>query len=76
MEKHALSKSTIIKWMQSEKELYLNKHYIELKEEVSEAQEAMFYKGIQFRELVIQLFPDDINCALETFYDLSESRYT
>jgi hypothetical protein len=73
MEKHVLSKSTFIKGMQCQKALYLNKHYKELKEEVSAAQEAIFAQGTSVGELATQLFPGGVDCTPESFYDFQKA---
>jgi hypothetical protein len=73
MEKHVLSKSTFIKGMQCQKALYLNKHHKELKEEVTDAQQAIFSQGTKVGELATLLFPGGVDCSPESFYDFQKA---
>ena len=69
MEKHILSKSTFIKGMQCEKALFLNKHNRGLRDELTEAQEAIFAQGTSVGELACDLFPGGVDCTPESYYD-------
>ena len=70
---HKLSKSTYLKGLQCEKSLYLNKHHKELKDELTEAQEAIFSQGTMVGELAQDLFPGGLDVSPESFYDYTDS---
>ncbi len=55
-----LSKSLFIRGMQCHKSLYLHKYHPELKDDLSESQEALFQSGIEVGELAWGLFPDGV----------------
>ena len=61
MEKHILSKSTFIRGVQCVKSLYLNKKRPFLRDRLSDAQRAIFKRGIDVGVLAQQLFPGGIN---------------
>jgi hypothetical protein len=73
MSKHVLSKSTFIKGMQCHKALYLNKHHKELREDISEQQEAIFAQGTNVGELAQQLFPGGVDCTPESYFDFQKA---
>jgi len=73
MAKHWLSKSRFIKSIQCQKALYLGKHHPELKDEISEDQQALFSQGTSVGELATQLFPGGTDVTPESFYDFSTS---
>ena len=73
MAKHWLSKSRFIKSIQCQKALYLGKHHSELKDEISEDQQALFSQGTSVGELATQLFPGGTDVTPESFYDFSPS---
>ena len=73
MATHWLSKSRFIKSIQCQKALYLGKHHPELKDEISEEQQAKFSQGTSVGELATGLFPDGTDVTLESFYDFSAS---
>lgn len=56
-----LSKSTFLKGLQCEKALYLLKHHPELRDEISDQQQAVFDQGTDVGELARKLFPGGIN---------------
>jgi hypothetical protein len=60
-----LSKSLFMKGLQCHKALYLHKFHPELKDEVSEAQEALFQSGHEVGAYARQLFPG----GFEVFYE-------
>jgi hypothetical protein len=68
MADHVLSKSSFIKGMQCKKALYLKNHYPELKDEVSDNQQAIFDNGHYIGVLAHSLFPTGIN--LKVFFDM------
>lgn len=73
MEKHVLSKSTFIKGMQCHKALYLGKYHKNLREEISDQQEAVFSQGTRVGELARNLFPGGVDCSPESYFNFQES---
>jgi hypothetical protein len=65
---HLLSKSSFVKGLQCVKQLYLYKHFYNLRDEVSEAQQAVFDKGTDVGVLAQKLFPCGIDVAPEVAY--------
>jgi hypothetical protein len=63
MASHLLSKSTFIRGLQCEKNLYLYKYHPELADEISDAQQAIFDRGTSVGLLAQGLFPGGVNCA-------------
>ncbi len=63
MEKHILSKSTFLRGQQCLKSLYLYKHYIHLKDPISQDQKALFNRGHAIGEMAQRLFPGGINAT-------------
>ncbi len=61
MQKHLLSKSTFIRGLQCEKSLYLYTYYKDLRDPISENQQALFNRGHKVGELAWTLFPDGID---------------
>jgi len=57
MGSHLLSKSSFLKGIQCEKQLYLYKHHYDWKDPVSEEQQAIFDRGTNVGILAWQLFP-------------------
>jgi Domain of unknown function(DUF2779) len=57
MGSHLLSKSSFLKGIQCEKQLYLYKHHYDLMDPVSEEQQAIFDRGTNVGLLARQLFP-------------------
>ena len=68
MADHVLSKSSFIKGMQCKKALYLKNYYPELKDEISDNQQAIFDNGHYIGSLAHNLFPTGIN--LKNFFDM------
>ena len=56
-EKHLLSKSSFIKGLQCDKQLYLYKYHYDWMDEVSEGQQLIFDRGHEVGVLAQQLFP-------------------
>ena len=56
-EKHLLSKSSFIKGLQCDKQLYLYKYHYDWMDEISEGQQLIFNRGHQVGDLAHQLFP-------------------
>lgn len=73
MKKYVLSKSTFIRGLKCSKALYLNKHHKDLRDELSEQQEAIFEQGTRVGELAQNLFPGGIDCTPEELWNLQES---
>ena len=71
--KYYLSKSTFLKGLQCEKALYFHKHHYNLKDEITEAQQAIFDQGNLVGKLSHQLFPGGINCQPEVFYEYNKA---
>jgi predicted RecB family nuclease len=68
MADHVLSKSSFIKGMQCKKALYLKNHFPELKDGISDNQQAIFDNGHYIGALARDLFPSGIN--LKDFFDM------
>ena len=64
-----LSKSSFIKGMQCEKALFLQVYYSDLKDEISENQQARFDAGHNIGKLAQQLFPGGIDASRQDFYN-------
>jgi hypothetical protein len=73
IQRHLLSKSTFIRGCQCQKSLYLYKHFYDLRDEISEEQQAIFTRGISIGELAQQLFPNGINVQPETPFEYQKS---
>ena len=56
-EKHLLSKSSFIKGLQCDKQLYLYKYHYDWMDEVSDGQQLIFNRGHEVGKLAQQLFP-------------------
>ena len=63
MEKHLLSKSTVLSGIQCLKLLYLHKYFPDLMDEVSESQQKIFDSGKSVGVLAQSLFPGGINAS-------------
>ncbi len=63
MSSHLLSKSSFLKGIQCEKQLYLYKHHYDWRDEVTEAQQAIFDRGTDVGKLAQDLFPGGIDAA-------------
>jgi len=61
MKKFNISKSAFTKGLQCQKALYLRKHYPELEDQVSEAQQAIFDTGHNIGHLAKELFPGGVD---------------
>jgi hypothetical protein len=65
-----LSKSLFIRGLQCHKSLYLHKYHPELREEISEEQEALFQTGFEVGKYAQQLFPGGVEIPYyENSYD-------
>ena len=73
MNTHLLSKSTFIKGLQCEKQLFLYKHYPELQDKISDIQQAVFDRGHEVGRLAQQLFPGGIDASPQSFRDYSDA---
>ncbi len=72
-DKHILSKSTFMRGSQCTKSLYLHKNQPELKDEISEQQEATFDRGTSVGELARKIFPGGIDASPESSYEYQKS---
>ncbi len=63
MNKHILSKSTYLRGTQCTKSLYLNKHHPELKDPISDAQQAIFDKGHLIGQYARELFTGGVDAS-------------
>ncbi|MBS4028019.1 MAG: Dna2/Cas4 domain-containing protein [Ignavibacteriales bacterium] len=73
MNTHKLSKSTFVRGMQCDKSLYLNKHFPELRDEISDSQKAIFDKGTDVGLLARNIFPGGVDVKPETPCDYAKS---
>jgi hypothetical protein len=64
---YILSKSTFVKGNQCTKALYLNRFHKELKEEISDSQEAVYAQGTNVGLLAQELFPGGIDLSPEDY---------
>ena len=64
--KHILSKSTFIRGYQCPKSLYLYKHFPNLRDEITEQQQAVFERGTSVGELARKLFPGGVDASPDT----------
>jgi hypothetical protein len=62
-DKYLLSKSSYIKGIQCEKQLYLYKYHYDWMDEVSESQQLVFDRGHNVGELAQKLFPGGVKAA-------------
>ena len=62
-EKHIISKSSFIKGIQCDKQLYLYKYHYDLMDAVSESQQLIFNRGHDVGELAQKLFPGGIKAT-------------
>ncbi|MCK9280772.1 MAG: DUF2779 domain-containing protein [Melioribacteraceae bacterium] len=69
---YTLSKSSYIKGLQCEKQLYFYKHNYDLKDSVSEMQLAIFKKGTDTGILAQSLFPDGIDASASSHFKYKE----
>ncbi len=64
--KYQLSKSSFIKGLQCQKQLYLYKHHYDWMDPVSEQQQAIFDRGHNVGILAQQLFPGGVDASTES----------
>lgn len=69
----SLSKSTFIRGKQCVKSLYLNKHFRELKDPLSEDKKAVFQRGTDVGVLAQSLFPGGLDATPEKAFDYASS---
>ena len=62
-DKYLISKSSFIKGIQCEKQLYLYKYHYDLMDEISEGQQVIFDRGHDVGELAQHLFPGGIKAT-------------
>ncbi len=73
VQKHILSKSTFIRGCQCHKSLYMYKFHPELRDEITEAQQAIFNRGTSIGELAQQVFPGGVNMKPATPFEYQKS---
>jgi hypothetical protein len=73
MRTYRLSKSTFLRGMQCEKKMYLHHRHPGLRDEISEAQQAIFTRGIDIGILAQQLFPGGVNVKPDEYSQIQES---
>lgn len=71
--KHILSKSTFMRGCQCTKSLWLHKFKPELKDELEEAQSAIFQQGTDVGMLARQLFPGGVDASPATPFEYQQS---
>lgn len=64
MARHLLSKSSFLKGLQCEKQLYLYKYHYDWADDISEGEQAIFDRGHDVGKLAQQLFPNGVNASL------------
>ncbi len=69
---HLLSKSSFLKGLQCEKDLYLYKHHYDWADEITDSQQAIFQTGHNVGKLAQSLFPGGVDASLP-FEDHSRS---
>jgi hypothetical protein len=60
-----LSKSLFLRGLQCHKSLYLHKYHPDLRDEMTEAQEALFQSGIEVGIYAQELFPNGVEIPFE-----------
>lgn len=65
MEKHLLSKSTFLRGLQCPKSLYLYKNFIQLRDQPTADQKAIFNRGNKVGQLAQKFFPGGIDASPE-----------
>ena len=76
MRNYKLSKSSFLRGVQCEKSLYLYRHHPELRDEISEAQQAIFDRGTNVGLLAQQLFPGGEDASPEDYSKFFDSIHT
>lgn len=70
---YVLSKSSFIKGVQCQKQLYLYKYHYNLREEIDQNQQAVFTKGWEIGSLARELFPGGVDLQPESPFDYDKS---
>lgn len=73
MNTHILSKSSFLRGLQCEKQLYLFKHRPEWSDKLTDMQKAIFSRGTDVGKLAQQLYPRGIDASPKSYTDYSES---
>ena len=71
-----LSKSLFIRGLQCPKSLYLHKYHPELRDEISDEQEALFQTGFEVGKYAQQLFPGGIEIPYDETSHASQLQIT
>lgn len=72
-EKHILSKSTFMYGFQCPKRLWLHKHMPTERDEIDQAQQAIFQKGTDVGLLARELFPEGVDATPATPFEYQQS---
>lgn len=70
---YKLSKSSFLRGVQCEKSLYLNRNHPELRDEITEAKQAIFTRGTDIGLSARQLFPGGTDASPEDYTRFSDS---
>lgn len=73
MSNYQLSKSTFLKGLQCEKQLYLHKFHYDKKDQLSSAQKVKFEQGNLVGELAQKLFPNGKDASPENHFNMFDS---
>jgi len=73
MKKHVLSKSTFMRGVQCLKSLYLNRFHPELRNELTDQQQAVFDTGHKVGKLAQELFPGGIEVDIKSLRTVQEA---
>ncbi|MCJ7553550.1 MAG: DUF2779 domain-containing protein, partial [Ignavibacteriaceae bacterium] len=73
MSSYLLSKSSFIKGIQCEKQLYLYKHHYNWRDPISEEQQAVFSRGTNVGKLVQELFPGGIDLLPDNHFQFEKA---
>ncbi len=71
--RHILSKSTFMRGCQCAKSLWLHKHHPELKDQLSDSQQAIFTQGTNVGLIARELFPGGIDASPATPFEYQKS---
>lgn len=73
MKPNHISKSVFLRGMQCEKSMYLHRRHPELRDEITEEQEAIFTRGTNIGILAQGLFPDGVNAQPDDQLQIQEA---
>lgn len=73
MPRHRLSKSTFMRALQCSKSLYLYEHFKNLRDPISDNQQALFNRGHEVGSYAWKLFPEGVDGRAAPYYNLTNS---